>query len=178
MNHRPIYGVVAEFDDPGKLVEAARAVRDGGFRHFEAYTPYPVKELDEIVPGRNPVALMVLVAGIAGTATAWGLEFYIAAIDYPTNIGGRPLNSWPSFIPIMFELTVLFAACMAFFGTLWLCGLPWLHHPIFNVPEIHRATRDRFFLCIEGEDWDFDPETTADFLAHLEPLSVSQVAND
>lgn len=178
MNHSPIYGVIAEFDDPGKLLEAAKAVRERGYKHFETYTPYPIKELDEVVPGINPVAPMVLIAGLTGTATAWIMEFYIAAIDYPTNIGGRPLNSWPSFVPIMFELTVLFAALTAFFGTLWLCGLPMLHHPVFNAQDITRATKDRFFLCIEAREWDFDPDRTEEFLRGLDPLQVSLVGND
>lgn len=174
----PIYGVVAEFDDPETLLQAARAVREQGYKHFEAYTPYPVKELDEVVPGRDPVPAIVFTGGLCGGITAWLLQYYIAAIDYPTNIGGRPLYSWPSFIPIIFELTVLFAAGAAFFGTLWLCGLPLLHHPIFNAGSSARISKDRFLLCIEAREWDFDAEKIASFLSQLEPLHVSQIANE
>ena len=180
MSDYPIYGVVAEFDDPEKLLEATRAARDRGYRSLEAYTPYPIDELDELIPFVNPVPAMVFCGGVAGTATAWLMQYYIAAIDYPINVGGRPLNSWPSFVPIMFELTVLFASIAAFFGSLWLSGLPWLHHPIFNVEQIARASKDRFFLCIETADSELgaDPKKVTEFLESLEPLSVSQVEND
>src|SRR6185369_6966028 len=104
------YGKVAEFDDPEELVAAARAVRDKGYRRFETYTPYAIRELDEIVPEEDWIPLLVLLSGALGTITAFGLQYWIAAIHYPLNIGGRPLNSWPSWVPIMFELTVLFAA--------------------------------------------------------------------
>jgi ActD protein len=178
MNDDPIYGLVAEFDDPEKLVEATRATRERGYRHYETYTPYPIPELDELVPAWNPVPPMVLAGGIAGTATAWGMQFYIAAIDYPINVGGRPLNSWPSFVPIMFELTVLFASIAAFFGALWLCGLPWLHHPIFHVPQIARASKDRFFLCIEAGPAGLDLQNVTSFLESLAPLSITQVEDE
>ncbi len=119
-----VYGVIAEFDDPTAFVEAARAVRKRGYRKFEAYSPYPIKDLFKIVPGGNPVPLIVLTGGVLGAATAWTMQYYIAAIDYPINVGGRPLYSWPAFVPILFELTVLLAALAAFFGTLYLCGFP------------------------------------------------------
>lgn len=173
----PIYGVVAEFDDPGKLVEAARAVREHGYKKFEAYTPYPIKELDEIVPGINPVPALVFLGGLTGAATAWIMQCYIAIIDFPINVGGRPLYSWPSFVPITFELTVLFAAGAAFFGMLWLAGLPLLHHPLFNLGRMARASKDRFFLCVEARDSKFDSGRVAQFLRHLEPLGVWEVEN-
>lgn len=169
------YGLVAEFDDPTALVEAARQVKNEGYRKFEAYTPYPIKDLDTIVPGWNLVPPIVLLAGLLGAATAWVMQYYIAAIDYPTNVGGRPLYSWPSFIPILFELTVLFSGCAAFFGTLALCGFPRLHFPLFNLPEFANASSGRLFLCIEKRDPLYDLELTARFLRDLDPIGVWEV---
>lgn len=170
-----VYGLVAEFDDPTALVEAARQVRSEGYRKFQAYTPYPIKDLDEIVPGWNLVPPIVLLAGLLGAATAWVMQYYIAAIDYPINVGGRPLYSWPSFIPILFELTVLFAGCAAFFGTLALCGFPCLHFPLFNLPEFANASSGRLFLSIEARDPLYDSELTTRFLRDLDPIGVWEV---
>jgi hypothetical protein len=173
-----IYGLVAEFDNPDALVEATRATKEAGYRRFEAYTPYPIKDLDEIVPSWNLVPLIVLLGGLAGALTAWVMQYYIAAIDYPTNVGGRPLYSWPSFIPILFELTVLFAGCSAFFGTLFLCGFPRPHFPLFNLPEFARATSNRFFLCIERKDPIYESNITARFLRAHEAVGVWEVENE
>ena len=170
-----LYGYVAEFDDPGKLVEAARAVRDSGYSKFEAYSPYPIRELEEIVPGWNPLAPVVLFGGLFGAACAWALQSYVAVFNFPINVGGRPLYSWPSFVPITFELTVLFAASAAFFGALWLCGFPRPHHPMFNLSEFARVTNDRFFLCIEARDRKFYPRDASEFLADLDPLEIWEV---
>lgn len=177
MNDFGIYGMVAEFEDPTTLVEAAHAVKKEGYRRIEAYTPYAVKDLEEIVPGRNLVPPIVLIGGLIGSATAWSMEYYIAAIDYPINVGGRPLYSWPMFIPILFELTVLFAGTFAFFGTLALCGLPRPHFPLFNLPEFSGATSSRFFLCIEKRDPLYDSELTAAFFRDLNPIGVWEVEN-
>lgn len=177
MNDQPIYGVAAEFEDPTKLIEAARAVKEHGYSQVEAYSPYPLKELDEILPGWNPLPLIVLAAGFLGAGTAWAMEYYIAAIDYPTNIGGRPLYSWPSFIPITFELTVLFASIAAFFGFLWLCGFPRPNFPLFNLRQFSKATQDRFFLCIDARDPFFDIGRTSDLLQELDPVEVWEVEN-
>lgn len=173
-----VYGVIAEFDDPTAFVEAARAVRKRGYRKFEAYSPYPIKDLFKIVPGGNPVPLIVLTGGMLGAATAWTMQYYIAAIDYPINVGGRPLYSWPAFVPILFELTVLLAALAAFFGTLYLCGFPRLHFPTFNLSEFARASTDRFFLCIQARDPIYDPQATTGFLNELGPIGVWQVEAD
>jgi hypothetical protein len=179
MTHvNPLYGLVAEFDDPTQLVDAARAARDGGYRKVDAYTPYPVKALDEIIEGNRWLPLIVLIGGILGFLTAWSMEYYIAVIDYATNIGGRPLNSWPSFIVIMFELTVLFASVFAFFGMLALCGLPLPHHPMFNLRRFARASSDHFFLCIEARDPHFEMEATTKLLDTFEPLKIWEVDND
>ena len=140
----PIDGLAAEFDLPDSLLEAARAIRKHGYSRFEAYSPYPIKELDEVVPGSDRVPLLVLLGGITGLLFAWALQYYSAVLSYPLNIGGRPLNSWPAFVPIMFELTVLFAAFGAFFGTLWLCGLPRLNFPDVLAPRVCRSVAQPF----------------------------------
>ena len=173
-----VYGIVAEFEDVTALVEAAERVRKAGYRRFEAYSPYAVKDLDKIVPGTNYVPIIVLAGGFLGAATAWAMQYYIAAIDYPINVGGRPLYSWPAFIPILFELTVLFAACAAFFGTLALCGFPRPNFPLFNLPEFASATSDRFFLCIERADPFYEPRATSRLLRELDPLGVWEVDYD
>lgn len=175
MSDIEIYGVVAEFADPDALVEAARQVKKEGYRKFEAYTPYPIKDLHEIIHVLDPVPLICLVGGLLGAATAWSMEYYVAAIDYPINVGGRPLYSWPAFIPILFELTVLFAGCFAFFGTLALCGFPRPHFPLFNLPQFADATSTRFFLCIEKKDPLYDSALTARFLRELDPIGVWEV---
>ena len=170
-----LFGLAAEFDDPGQIVDAARAAYERGYRKVEAYTPYPLKALEAIVKGKHSLPLIVLIGGILGFLTAWSMEYYIAVIDYPTNIGGRPLNSWPSFIVIMFELTVLFASLFSFFGMLTLCGLPLPHHPIFSVESFSEASNDHFFLCIEATDPKFDLLETREFLESLKPLEVLEV---
>jgi Protein of unknown function (DUF3341) len=173
-----IYGCAAEFDDPTKLIEAARRAREVGYRRMEAYSPYSIHELEEIIPMRNPLPAIVLFSGLLGTATAWGMQSGIAIWDFPINVGGRPLYSWPSFVPITFELTVLFAGTAAFFAALWLCGFPRIHHPVFNVAEFARVTDDRFFLCIEARDGRFHPEETFEFLSELEPMRVWEVERE
>lgn len=172
------YGLVAEFDDPEELVNAARAVREQGYTRFETYTPYAIRELNEIVPGNDWVPLVVLVAGACGTITAFVLQYWIAAIHYPLNIGGRPLNSWPEWVPIMFELTVLFAGSAAFFATLFFAGFPALYHPTFRIPTFERASDDGFFLCIEARDPRFHEPDTANLLHSFGPIKVWEVDDE
>lgn len=172
------YGVALEFDSPAALVAGAKAVHILGFKHFEAYTPYPIKELDEVIPAMDPVPLMTLAGGIAGALTALIMEYYVAVYGYPINVGGRPLNSWPSFIPITFELTVLFASISAFMGTLWLAGLPLLHHPVFNLEDFGLASRDRFFLIVEARDTVFAEERIRKALHTLGAIQVKEVEGD
>jgi Alternative complex III, ActD subunit len=177
MNSAETYGMVAEFADPTSLLEAAKQIRKEGYRRVEAYTPYPIKDLHEVIPVTNLVPLICLVGGLLGAATAWAMQYYIAAIDYPINVGGRPLYSWPSFIPILFELTVLLAGCFAFFGTLALCGFPRPHFPLFNLPQFADASSGRFFLCIESRDPIYSSELTAAFLRDLDPIGVWEVSD-
>lgn len=178
MSDASTYGMVAEFDDPTALVEAARRIKEEGYRRFEAYTPYAIKDLHEIIHVPVAVPLICLVGGLLGAATAWSMEYYIAAIDYPINVGGRPLYSWPAFIPILFELTVLFAGTFCFFGTLALCGFPRPHFPLFNLPQFAYATSSRMFLCIEKTDPIYDSQLTAKLLNELGPIGVWEVSDE
>jgi hypothetical protein len=175
MSEQRLYGIALEFDAPSTILEAAKKLREEGFKHFEAYTPYPLKELDEIIPSDNLVPMMVLTGGVIGALTAQIMMYYVAAYEYPINVGGRPLNSWPAFIPITFELTVLFASLAAFFGTLWLAGLPLLHHPVFNLENFARASSDRFFLIVEGSDAALESEHKRESLNELGALAIHEV---
>jgi Alternative complex III, ActD subunit len=175
---KPIYGLMAEFDNPTALVSAARAAREKGYRKMDAYTPFPVEELsDALHLHHNRLPLIVLIGGILGGLTGFLLQYYVTVIYFPINIGGRPLNSWPAYIIITFELTILFGALSTVLGLLALCGLPMPYHPTFNVPRFALASRSRFFLCIESNDPLFDQEKTAKFLESMEPREVSEVAH-
>jgi hypothetical protein len=170
------FGIVAEFRDADELVEASRQAHAAGYREVEAYSPLPVEGLAEAIGfHRSRMPLVVLIGGIVGFAGGWALQYYAAAIAYPLNIGGRPLNSWPSFIPVVFEMTVLFAALSAVLGMLAMNGLPRPHHPLFAIPQFDRATQDRFFLCILARDPAFHPQTTRQFLERLRPVEIIDV---
>ncbi|MGD0045837.1 MAG: DUF3341 domain-containing protein [Bryobacteraceae bacterium] len=178
MSEPGIYGVMAEFDSPSALVSAARAARAKGYRKLDAYSPFPIEELTEALHlHKNKLPLIVLAGGIIGGLTGFFLQYWIAVVYFPINIGGRPLNSWPSFIIITFELTILFASLSAVLGMMALCGLPMPYHPVFNVPRFSAASRNRFFLCIEAADPLFDRARTSEFLGTLEPREVSEVAH-
>ncbi len=178
MSEQGIYGVMAEFDNPSALVSAARAARAKGYRKLDAYSPFPIEELtDALHLHKNKLPLIVLAGGVIGGLTGFFLQYWIAVIYFPINIAGRPLNSWPSFIIITFELTILFASLSAVLGMMALCGLPMPYHPVFNVPRFSAASRNRFFLCIEAADPLFDPAQTSQFLGTLEPTEVSEVAH-
>jgi hypothetical protein len=173
-----VYGVMAEFENASRLVSAAREVRRRGYQKFEAYSPFPIEELSEAMRlPKNKLPLIVLLGGILGGLTGYLMQYWITVWYFPINVGGRPLHSWPAYIVITFELTVLFASLSAFFGTLALCGFPMPYHPVFNVERFALASRDRFFLCIEATDPLFDRQATTDFLAGLEPREVSEVAH-
>ena len=172
----PIYGVMAEFETPSALVNAARAVRSRGFKKFESYSPFPIEELSEAMHlPKNKLPLIVLLGGLLGGLGGYLLQYWITVWYYPINIGGRPLHSWPAYIVITFELTILLAALGAFFGTLALCGLPMPYHPTFNVERFALASRNRFFLCIEANDPLFDRKSTAELLASLDAREVTEV---
>jgi len=172
----PVYGLVAEFADDKALVDAARRAHAAGYRKVDAYAPFSVEGLSDALGFRSDrVALITLLGGILGGMGAYFLQWYTAVIDYPINAGGRPLHSWPAFIPATFEMTVLGAALAAFFGMLILNGLPRLVHPIFNTPDFDLASRNRFFLCIEARDPRFEPGETRAFLDSLEPMRIAEV---
>jgi hypothetical protein len=167
------YGLVAEFNSAERLVEAAQAARRCGYRRLEAYTPFSVPGLAEALDlPASRVPLITLIGGVVGGAGAFFLQWYSAVIDYPINSGGRPLNSWPAFIPATFELAVLGAALAAFAGMLVLNGLPRLRHPIFDTPDFHLASRNRFFLCVRSDDPLYEPERTREWLQSLQPLRI------
>ena len=170
------WGLMAEFENPNDLVVACRAAHDEGYRRMDAYTPYPVEEAAEAIGfHRNALPMLVLIGGLLGLAGGLALQVWVSASAYPLNVGGRPLLSWPMFVPVAFECTILVAALFAVFGMLALNGLPQPYHPVFNVPRFALATRDRFFLCIEASDPKFDPDGTRRFLERLAPRSISEV---
>ena len=172
----PLYGLMAEFDNAEALLKAAERAYVEGYRRMDAYTPFPVHGLSEALGMHHTrLPLLVLLGGIAGGVGGYGLQYWASVINYPYNIGGRPLHSWPAFIPITFETTVLVAAFAAVFGMLALNGLPQPYHPVFNVPRFELATRTHFFLCIEATDPQFDLDRTRTFLESLNPQEVAEV---
>lgn len=176
MEKQPIYGLMAEFDGPEALLTAARQARAEGYRRMDAYTPFPVEGLSEAIGFRKTwIPFIVLIGGIIGCVGGFYLQYWISVIDYPINVGGRPLNSWPSFIPVTFELTILVAALSAVLGLLALNGLPMPYHPVFNVERFELASRNRFFLCIEATDPKFDLEYTRRFMDSVRPQGVYEV---
>ena len=176
MKRLTIYGMMAEFDSASDLVAAARRTREEGYLKIDAYSPFPVEGLaEEIGFRKNSVPLVVLIGGLLGCMSGYGLQYWISAVSYPINVGGRPYNSWPAFIVVTFEMTILFAGLAAVFGMLALNGLPMPYHPVFNVPRFAFATRDRFFLIIFSSDAKYDAGATRAFLETLGPRSISEV---
>jgi hypothetical protein len=176
MRRLPFYGLVAEFETAASLLRAARRTYEEGYRRIDAFSPLPVEGLAEAIGfHRTRVPLIVLLGGIAGALGGFYLQYWISVVNYPVNVGGRPYNSWPSFIPVTFEMTILVAAFSALIGMLALNGLPMPYHPLFNVPRFALATRNRFFLCIEGRDPRFDLQATRQFLESLNAREVSEV---
>ena len=176
MKRSRLYGLMAEFDNPGDLLDASQKAYAEGYRKMDAYSPMPIHGLAEAIGFRTRLLpLLVLLGGIVGCVLGFYFMYWIAAVDYPLNVGGRPLNSWPAFIPITFECTVLFAAITAVLGMLGLNGLPQPYYPVFNSPRFALASRNRFFLCIEARDPRFDLAITRKFLEEAHSREVSEV---
>ena len=173
-----VHGVIAEFDDPNSLVAATQRAYEAGYRSMDAYSPFPIEELHEALGSPHTrLPLIVLIGGLCGCIGGYALEYWSSVVASPLNIGGKPLHSWPAFIPVTFECTILVAALSAVLGMLALNGLPMPYHPVFNVPRFALASRNRFFLCIESKDPKFDIEETRRFLETLGPREVSTVAD-
>ena len=170
---------MAEFESPTALVAAANKTREAGYVDVDAYSPIPIEELHHAIGFKSTkLPLMVLIGGLLGAAGGFSLEYWVSAVAYPLNIGGKPLVSWPMFIPVTFECTILAASLTAVFGMLMLNKLPMPYHPVFNVPRFAMASRNRFFLCIEATDRQFDLDRTREFLTSLDGAhEVTAVAN-
>jgi len=180
MQHRShIYGVIGEFGTPKELLHAVEKVREAGYRRFDAFAPFPVEGLSEALGlKRNLVPAITLLGGRGGIIKKIFFQYWAMAITYPLNIGGRPLNSWPAFIPVTFELTILGASLAAVFGMLALNKLPQPNHPVFNVHRFTHASSDRFFVCIESKDRKFDLAECARLLQEVRAHHITEVALD
>lgn len=171
-----LYGVIAEFDRPDALIHAVKATRQAGFTRLDAFGPFPLPEVAQALGTRTAVIPWIaLAAGLVGAAVQYGAQYWMNAVDYPLNVGGRPLHSWPTFIPASVIVAILWAGAATMFGLLLILRLPRLHHPVFEVPGFARASEDRFFLCILGDDPHFEAERARTFLKTFDPLAVNEV---
>ena len=171
-----VHGLMAEFADATALVHAAERTHAAGYRRVDAYSPFPIEELHHALgspPSRLP--LIVLAGGVIGCIGGFLLQYWTSTVAYPLNVGGRPLNSWPTFVTVTFECTILVASLSAVLGMLALNGLPMPYHPVFNVARFERASRDKFFLLVESADPKFDREQTREFLKGLNPSEINEV---
>lgn len=177
MTEKPVlYGILAQFATAEATIAAVEAAYRAGYRRLEAYSPYPVPQLaDALRFRRTHLPAIVLFGGLVGGGGALFMQYYFNAVNYPLNVGGRPLGSWPAFIPVTFELTILAAVVCSFIGLMALNRLPRLHHPLWEVEHFERATQDRFFVCIEARDPQFHPERTRRFLTDQQPEEVTDV---
>jgi len=176
MKRQPLYGLLAEFHSAEELLEATKHTYGAGYRRLDAFSPFPIEGLaDAIGFPRTRLPVLVFLGGLFGCCGGFFLQYWPNVIGYPVNIGGKPYDSWPAFIPITFEMTILCAVLTTTFGMLALNGLPSPYHPTFNVPRFAQASKDRFFLLIMAEDTKFDSEQTRQFLTELNPREVSEV---
>jgi len=172
----PIYGIMAEFDSAQALLDAAKKTHQSGYKKIDAYSPFPIEGLaEEIGMHFDEIPLTVLIGGIIGGCTGYLMQYWMSAVDYPLNIGGKPPHSWPAFIVITFEMTILFAGISAVLGMLAFNGLPMPYHPVFNVPRFALASKDRFFLIVFSSDKKYNAAETRRFLESLDPRSISEV---
>jgi len=171
-----LHGLMAEFSSPEELLTAVRRAHEAGYRHMDAYSPFPIHGMDEALAlPKTPIPLLVLIGGLTGLVLGFALQYWVSAIDYPLMVGGKPYASWPAFVPVAYELTILLAGLTGGIGMLMLNGLPMPYHPVFNVERFALASNDRFFLCIEATDPKFNRETTKRFLEESQPYQVSEV---
>ena len=171
----PLYGLLAEFNDPKELIRATQAARDAGYLLCATFTPFPVEELNAILDFReNSIPRIALAGGVAGALIGLGMQMYVS-FSYPLDVGGRPLYALSAFAVVTFELTVLFAALSPLVAMLWKNGLPRLHYPLFEAPRFHLASKDRFFLCIRADDSKFDLRSTREFLERVSAVSIEEV---
>src|SRR5438045_2375526 len=176
MNVFPMWGLLAEFRSPADVAGATRRAREAGYRRMDAYAPIGVQAVsDELGFHSTRVPLVCLLGGILGGLGGFFLQYWINVLNFPLNIAGKPLNSWPAFIVVTFECTILGASLAAFLGMLALNGLPQPYHPVFNVPRFAFASKDRFFLIIFSSDPKYEPAETRRFLEGLNPRSIAEV---
>ena len=176
IERQPVYGLIAEFQSAKDLLEASKATHEAGYRKVDAFSPFPIEGLAEAIGfPKTRLPIIVFCGGLFGCCGGFFLQWWPNVIGYPLNIGGKPFDSWPAFIPITFEMTILFAALSATFGMLALNLLPAPYHPVFNLEAFARASMDKFFLLIESTDPKFDRERTKQFLTELNPREVSEV---
>jgi len=176
MKRKPIYGLLAEFETPDELLKAAQRTHDAGYKKIDAFSPLPIEGLAEAVGFHGTILpVIVFIGGLLGGLTGFAMQYYANVISYPMDVGGKPYNSWPAFIPITFELTVLGAALCAVFGMLAMNGLPTPYHPVFNVARFALASNDRFFLVVKVRDKRFELSKTKKFLEGLNPHGVFEI---
>jgi len=175
MSNTPLYGLMAQFSTPDDVIEAATQAKKAGYQKMEAYTPFPIEALNDALGYKPKIQYLVLLGGLIGAMSGFALQYYASVISYPIIVGGRPFNSFPAFVVVIFELTILFAAFAAVFGTLGMSGFPKPYDPVFNAPGFKRASKDRFFLCIEADDMRFNTVKTREFLESLGPDDVVEV---